>query len=100
LLEDDAEHLEEGEDGRLRYRYCKSAVITAWSVIASPPPPPARVPTLIVLGEQSWLLVDEHVEAYRAELGSLLEVVTVPGGHTVFWDALDDTAEAVARFLA
>ena len=100
LLEDDAEHLEPGPDGRLRYRYCKSAVIAAWSVMASPPPPPARVPTLIVLGEQSWLLLDEHVEAYRAELGGLLELVTVPGGHTVFWDALDDTAHAVSRFLA
>jgi lipase len=100
LLKDDAEHLEPGPDGRLRYRYCKSAVIAAWSVMASPPPPPARVPTLIVLGEQSWLLLDEHVEAYRAELGGLLELVTVPGGHTVFWDALDDTAHAVSRFLA
>jgi len=100
LLEDEAEHLEPGADGRLRYRYCKSAVITAWSVMASAPPPPTPVPTLIVLGEQSWLFLDEHVETYRAELGSLLEVVTVPGGHTVFWDALAETSEAIASFLA
>ena len=33
-------------------------------------------------------------------LGDLLEVVTVPGGHTVLWDALDETADAVASFLA
>jgi len=26
--------------------------------------------------------------------------VTVPGGHTVLWDALDETASAIARFLA
>lgn len=100
VVENDAEQLEAGEDGRLRYRYCKSTVIAAWSVMASTPPPPARAPTLIVLGTQSWLLLDEQVEAYRAELGPLLEVVTVPGGHTVLWDALNETAEAVARFLA
>jgi lipase len=31
LLEDEADHLEPGHDGRLRYRYCKSAVIAACS---------------------------------------------------------------------
>ena len=68
--------------------------------MATPPPDPARVPTLIVLGAQSWLLLDEHVDAYRAALGDLVEVVTVPGGHTVYWDAFDETAGAIERFLA
>ena len=99
VREDEAEHLEAGSDGRLRYRYCKSAVIAAWSEMAAPPPEPARVPTLIVLGAQSWLLLDEHVETYRAALGDLLEVVTVPGGHTVFWDALAETTDALEAFL-
>jgi lipase len=99
LRADEEEHLEAGRDGRLRYRYCKSAVIAAWSELASPSPEPARVSTLIVLGAQSWLLLDEHVEAYRAALGDLLEVVTVPGGHTVFWDALAETTEALESFL-
>ena len=99
LLESDRKHLEPGADGRLRYRYCKSAVIAAWSVMASPPPPPAPVPTLLLLGAQSWLTLDEQTAVYRATLGNLLEVVTVPGGHTVFWDALDETAAAVNAFL-
>ena len=100
MIESDAGHLDPGADGRLRYRYCKSAVIAAWSIMASPPPPPAEVPTLIVLGAESWLTLDEHVETYRAALGDLVEVVTVPGGHTVYWDALDETSEALAAFLA
>lgn len=100
VVESDREHLETGPDGRLRYRYCKSAVITAWSIMASPPPAPASIPTLIVLGADSWLTLDEHVERYREALDGLLQVVTVPGGHTVYWDALDETAEAVAAFLA
>jgi lipase len=95
----DALHMDEGPDGRLRYRYCKSAVVTAWSDMATPPPAPARVPTLIVLGQQSWLLLDEQVDAYRAALGDLVEVVKVPGGHTVYWDALDETAAALDAFL-
>ena len=99
LIEDETPHLQPGGDGRLRYRYCKSAVIAAWSEMAADPPPPAKVPTLIVLGERSWLLLDEQVDAYRAVLGDLIEVVTVPGGHTVFWDALDATADAIGRFL-
>ncbi len=100
VVESDREHLEAGPDGRLRYRYCKSAVITGWSIMASPPPAPASIPTLIVLGADSWLTLDEHVERYREALDGLLQVVTVPGGHTVYWDALDETAEAVAAFLA
>jgi lipase len=99
IREDEEEHLEAGRDGRLRYRYCKSAVVTAWSEMAGEPLTPARVPTLIVLGAQSWLLLDEQVDAYRAELGDQLDVVTVPGGHTVFWDALVETTAALEAFL-
>jgi len=100
LREDEEAHLEPGRDGRLRYRYSKSAVITAWSEMASPPPEPARIPTLIVLGAESWLFLDEQVDAYRAALGELVEVVTVPGGHTVMWDALAETQAALDAFLA
>jgi ornithine--oxo-acid transaminase len=33
-------------------------------------------------------------------LGPLLETVVVPGGHTVLWDALEETAAAVSGWLA
>jgi lipase len=99
VLESDAKHMEAGPDGRLRYRYCKSAVIAAWSIMATVPPPPARVPTLIVLGADSWLTLDEQADAYRTALGDLAEIVTVPGGHTVYWDALEETSDALTSFL-
>jgi lipase len=99
VIESDRRHMEPGPDGRLRYRYCKSAVIAAWSVMASEPPAPATVPTLFVLGADSWLTVPDEIEKYRAALGDLVEVVTVPGGHTVYWDALAETREAVEAFL-
>ena len=99
VQESDAAHMEPGPDGRLRYRYCKSAVIAAWSTMASPPPSPAWLPTLMVLGADSWLTVDEQAEEYAAALGDLFQLVTVPGGHTVYWDALDETNDALAGFL-
>jgi lipase len=99
VIESDRRHMDPGPDGRLRYRYCKSAVIAAWSVMASPPPAPAEVPTLFVIGADSWLTVPEEIESYCATLGDLVEVVTVPGGHTVYWDALAETRAAIEGFL-
>lgn len=96
-----AGHLVESGDG-WRYRYSQAAVVTAYSEMAAPPPAfsDLRVPTLIVLGELSYLSYDHLLEGHRDALGELLEVVTVPGGHTVLWDALDETADAIERFLA
>lgn len=93
-------HMVEDADG-WRYRYTQSAVIAAYGEMASPPPPfeAVRIPTLLVLGEQSYIPYDHLLDAHRAALGDLLEVVTVPGGHTVLMDALDETAAAVADFL-
>ena len=90
------------EDGNeWRYRYAQAAVVVAHSELATPAPAftDVRVRTLVVVGEGSYLPYDPHAEAHRAALGDLLEVTTVPGGHTVLWDALDETASAVRGFL-
>jgi lipase len=93
LLEDEAAaHLEQGPDGRWRWRFSPLAVIAAWSAMASTAPSLPAAPTLVVLGERSWIpneLPDRPG----------LEVVRVPGGHSVLWDDFDATAEAVASFL-
>jgi lipase len=95
------EHLAQGEDG-WRYRYTQACVVTAYGEMSSDPPrfEDTRIPTLLVLGESSYLSYDHLLDAHRAALGDLLEVVTVPGGHSVLWDALDETADAVGEFLA
>jgi lipase len=102
VVDDLASHVETSEDGRVRYRYCQSAVIAAYGEMASEPPrfEDVRVPTLVVLGERSYLPYDHLVDAHRAALGDLLEVVIVPGGHTVLWDALDETVSAITEFVA
>jgi len=94
-------HLAEDGDG-WRYRYTQAAVVTAHAEMATTPPPftAVRIPTLLVLGADSYLPYDQLLDDHREALGDLLEVVTVPGGHTVLWDALDETAGAIARFLA
>lgn len=93
-------HLAEGEDGRLRYRYAPSAVVAAFGEMAKPPPLHglAEVPTLIVRAPGVDVCPDAILDVCREAIAEL-EVVDVPGGHIVMWDALDETAEAVARFL-
>jgi lipase len=94
-------HLEEDTDG-WRYRYTQAAVVTAYSEMSTAPAPFAsvRIPTLLVLGEDSYLPYDHLLDGHREAVGDLLEVVTVPGGHTVLWDALDETTSAIAAFLS
>lgn len=94
-------HLVE-RDGVWRYRYEQAAVVTAFGELASPAPPFAavRLPTLIVLGQDSYLTYEHLEDDHREALGPLLEVVSVPGGHTLLWDAPEATAAAVASFLA
>lgn len=102
LVEEElASHLVSSDGGGYRYRYCQAAVVAAYGEMASAPPPfeRVRVPTLLVLGERSYLPYDHLLDAHQQALGDLLEVVVVPGGHTVLWDALEETASAVRRFL-
>jgi pimeloyl-ACP methyl ester carboxylesterase len=54
---------------------------------------------MIVVGADESVVGERQLDRYRRALGGKLEVVTVPGGHVVLWDAYDETAKAVARFL-
>jgi pimeloyl-ACP methyl ester carboxylesterase len=76
--------------------------VTAYGEMTRQPPPfeRVRVPTLLLLGERSYLPYDELLQPHTQALGELLQVVRVPGGHTILWDALDETAAAVDRFLS
>ena len=102
LEEEVEEHLVGHADGRYRFRYCQSAVVSMYSELCTPPPPPEtmRARTLLLYADEFGLVREEQVEAYRAALGERLEVVTVPGGHMVYWDAYEATAQALAAFLA
>jgi lipase len=94
-------HLLQDDGGRWRYRYCQSAVVAAYGEMSRQPPPfeRVRVPTLVLVGERSYLPYDDLLEPHTKALGELLQFVRVPGGHTVLWDAFDETVAAVDRFL-
>jgi lipase len=92
VVAESAGDLAPGDDTRLRVHYCRSAIVTAWSVMATPAPPLPECPTLVVLGEGTWI-------PYHAPAAPNVEVVTVPGGHTVLWDAYEETAAEIVRFL-
>jgi lipase len=102
-VDDDLEaHLDRAADGRLRLRFSRPAVITAWSEMAKPPL------SLAGYGGRGLLvpaLHDEYVTpAYRAalirDLGPRLEERGVEAGHMLYWDAFEALAGLLAAFLA
>ena len=97
LEEDMCEHLVAGQDGRLRYRYCRPAVIAAYGEMCVEPPPPEslRAPALLLHAPEFGLVREEHLEAYAGRA----DILAVEGGHVVYWDAYDETADALERFL-
>ncbi|HEY3070237.1 MAG TPA: alpha/beta hydrolase, partial [Gaiellaceae bacterium] len=103
FLEEDLEqHLAASDDGRLRLRYSPQTVAAAYRAMGATRPPPfesVRLPTLLVVGALSKIVGAGESELYRRALGDLLDVVVVPGGHSVLWDAYGETADAVERFL-
>jgi len=94
--EDVAQHLEQTTDGRYRFRFCRSAVVSVYGELATPPPPAEtlRVPALIVHAPAFALVREDHLASYPDA-----EVLAVPGRHMVYWDAWEQTADAVERFL-
>jgi pimeloyl-ACP methyl ester carboxylesterase len=102
LKEEVGRQLVEGPDGRFRADYTPEAVAIGYREVAALPPRwfATGIPTLIVAGELSKFVSVGEVEIYRRGLGDLLQVVVVPGGHSVLWDAFEETADAIEGFLA
>jgi lipase len=99
LVEELPEHLEPGPDGRLRYRYSRSAVIAAYGEMAKSPSLEAvHAPALLLRAADSEVLPDVLFEAVLAALPSA-DPITVRGGHIVFWESFAETGSAVLRFL-
>jgi lipase len=99
LEEEMSRHLVRGDDGRLGFRYSHSAAVAAWGEMARPAPGVAAVPTLLVLGTESYVPNAENVSRYRDALGDGLRLLELRSGHSVLWDAFDETAAALASFL-
>ena len=98
VLEDAELHCEVLPDGRLRRRTFQPAMVSIYGELASDPPPPEtlRAPALLIHAPAYGLVREEQLDAYAA----YAEIVAVPGKHMVMWDAFDEVADAVERFLA
>jgi lipase len=93
------EYLRRSEDGRLRFGYSRSAVVAAYGEMAKPPPlERVRARTLLIRGVVSDVVPEPIVDVVRERLVDC-EIVTVPGGHMVLWNAFDETADAMRTFL-
>jgi lipase len=101
LEEEMHEHLVQREDGKFRFRYCQAAVVSMYGELCTTPPPPEtlRMPALLVHAGQFGLVREDQREDYERVLGDRLQVVEVPGGHMVYWDAFGATADAIDAFL-
>jgi lipase len=97
--EDIAPSLVSGDDGRLRHPVRLSAVVAAYGEMARRPDIPSAHPTLLVRAAEG-IVDDRQQELLTAALGVRLSVVDVPGSHSVMWDTLAATGQAVAGHLA
>ena len=97
VLADAELHCERLPDGTLRRRTSQAAVVSVYGELASAPPAPEtlRAPTLLIHAPAYGLVRDEQLDAYAGRV----EMHAVPGMHMVIWDAYDDVAAAVERFL-
>jgi lipase len=101
LEEEAREHLELSADGRFRWRCSRAAVATGYGELSSAAPPPTVLPerTLLVHASQFGLVREDQLREYAETIPDRLEILAVPGGHIVYWDAYEETADALERFL-
>jgi len=74
-------------------------VVAVLFEMAKPPPLDAvSIRNVVVRGLESEVTPEAVADACRESIGS--DVVVVPGGHNLLWDAFDETADAILRFLS
>lgn len=93
--------LEQGADGRWRLRYCRSAVVTAWSEMAAPPTSIAGYPgsTLVLEGLRDGTATPAALDQLRADLGSRLVHRTLDCGHVLYWELFDEVVTELRAYL-
>ena len=97
VIEDAKLYFDELPDGRVKRRASPPAIGAILGELATPAPPPEtlQVPTLLIHAPAYGLVREDHLAAYADRV----EAMAVPGGHIVMWDAFDEVAGAVERFL-
>lgn len=79
-----------------------SAVIAAFGEMSRRPPAYDRIrcPVLLIRGLHESVMGPNRLRAFEEALGDQARVVHVPAGHDVLPEAFEETADAIAEFLA
>ena len=94
------QHLEQGADGRFRFRHSRPAAITIFGELARPVPPIAIArPVLVLAAERPRIVTPPVSAALRGGLGDLYEEVALDCGHLLYWERFAETAALVEAFL-
>ncbi|GAA1556015.1 lipase LipV [Actinomadura kijaniata] len=94
-----ADHLEQGADGRWRWRYERAAVVTAFSEMARPAAtPPREVPTLLVVATRAGVVRPAYVTACRAAVADFA-AAELDAGHMLYLDRPEETATLIRDWL-
>lgn len=100
--EDLESFLEEGPDGRVRFRFSRSAAVAAWSEMARPAPSLAAYPGRVLLVEalQADYVGEELRDRLRSDLGPRLAEWPIDAGHMLHWDAREEVARVLRGLMA
>ncbi|MFT4232790.1 MAG: alpha/beta hydrolase [Leucobacter sp.] len=98
-VESTATYFDALPDGRVKRRTNQAAIVSIFSEFAADSPPAetlAGIPTALLYAPDYQLVSPEQVEEYRPYLE---RIVPLPGMHSVFETAFEETTSAVSDFL-
>ncbi len=100
VLDEIADHLARGPDGRWRWRYLPEMAAAAYDELVRPAlTPPPGTPTLLVVASRG-VVPPGYVAACRAALGAGLTLIELDCGHHVHLERPAWTGALVRDFLA
>jgi lipase len=99
--EDIADFLRRDPDGRYRFRFSRSAVVTGWSEMARPQPSLAgyRGRVLLVPALQAEFVTPAFTRQLRADVGDRLTAKGLDAGHVLYWDAGEGLGALMREWL-
>jgi lipase len=99
--EDLAAFLRRDSDGRYRFPFSRSAVVTGWSEMARPAPSLGGYPgqVLLVPALQADFVTPAFTDRLRDELDGRLVAQGLDAGHVLYWDAKEELGALMRDWL-
>ena len=99
--EDLATFLRRDPDGRYRFRFCRSAIVSAFGEMTYRAPSLADYPgpVMLVPALQAEFVTPAFRERLRAELGGRLTESGIDSGHSLYWDAREELGARLREWM-